>query len=148
VHLEIAPPPYTRICVRATVVVEDEMRMASSLQQLDKDLIRFLSPWPAPDLGARPKNYYEETAIGQFIRDCPYIRSFDSLELEMTPVESEDKYGRSIASIAGRSRSASPDASSSVHAVCYYTSALHHKLDVRVAIASKSFDRRKSGERR
>ncbi|MEB3317624.1 MAG: hypothetical protein VKO39_05730 [Cyanobacteriota bacterium] len=148
VRLQIAPPPYRRICVKATVVVEDQMRMAMALQQLQKDLVRFLSPWPAPDLGARPKNYYEETAISQFIRDRHYIRSIDRLELEESPVEGDDKYTSAIDLSAAKRIERTGEVSSLCQSVRYYTSALHHKLDVKAANASKRFGREESNERR
>jgi len=104
VRLQVAAPPYQAITVRATVVVKDETRLSTSLEQLQSELVRFLSPWPAPELGERPKVYFDETAISQFIRDRPYIDSIDTIELEGTSTES-----------------------SSV----YYTSALRHKLSAR-----------------
>jgi hypothetical protein len=85
-------------------VVKDGTRLSTTLEQLQAELVRFLSPWPAPELGERPKVYFDETAISQFIRDRPYIDSIDTIELEGTSTES-----------------------SSV----YYTSALRHKLSAR-----------------
>jgi hypothetical protein len=81
-QLRVAPPPYCAITVRATVVVMDETRVDTLLEQLQKDLVRYLSPWPDPDLAVRPKAYYSETAVGQFIRERSYIKSIGVLQLE------------------------------------------------------------------
>jgi hypothetical protein len=110
VRLQVACPPYCRIRVCASVVVE-ESRMASALQQLQIELVRFLSPWPSPDLGPRPNNYYEETVISQFIRDRPYIKSINRLKLLYESNESSE---------------AVEQMPKSSHV--YYTSALQHAL--------------------
>ncbi|MFZ9752679.1 MAG: hypothetical protein ACO3B3_03865 [Cyanobium sp.] len=81
-QLRVASPPYCAITVRATVVVMDETRVDTLLEQLQKDLVRYLSPWPDPDLAVRPKAYYSETAVGQFIRERSYIKSIGVLQLE------------------------------------------------------------------
>lgn len=119
VRLQVACPPYCRLRVAATVVVEDEGRLATSLQQLQADLVRFLSPWPSPDLGQRPRNYFEESAVSQFIRDRPYIRSIDCLELMAVPVDPVDLQVKP------------PDTMP-----IYYTSALRHDLKARPASIS------------
>jgi hypothetical protein len=106
VRLHVAAPPYQRIAVCATVVVKDETRLSTTLEQLQAELVRFLSPWPAPDLGERPKVYYDETAISQFIRNRPYIESIDTITIEPGEI--------------------SPNSS-----CVYYTSALRHKLSTR-----------------
>lgn len=79
-RVEVASPPYCRIRVHASVVVE-ESHLASALQQLQSELVRYLSPWPAPDLGSKPKNYFEESAISEFIRERAYIKSINDLTL-------------------------------------------------------------------
>lgn len=104
VRLQVGSPPYCRITVCATVVVRDELRIATALQHLQSDLVRFLSPWPAGDLGERPKIYYDESAISQFVRDRSYIKSIDSIELKYSPENPP---------------------------IVYYTSALRHELKVR-----------------
>jgi hypothetical protein len=115
VRLRVASPPYCRIRVCAAVVVE-EARLASALQQLQTDLVRFLSPWPAPDLGPRPKNYHEEAAISQFIRDRPYIKSINTLKLLYE--------GDAAASDPAQAPRDTPPTGSHI----YFTSALRHAL--------------------
>jgi hypothetical protein len=121
-RVQVACPPYRRLRVSATVVVADEARLATTLQQLQADLVRFLSPWPAPDLGQRPKNYFEESAISQFIRDRPYIQSIDSLTLTPVDLHADERQDKQVLSTPA-----------------YYTSALNHDLQARpasVALAS------------
>jgi len=89
------------------------------LQQLQADLLRFLSPWPAPDLGPRAQNYYEESVISQFIRDRSYIKSIDNLWLKYNMVGS------------GECLPVPPPVS-----VIYYTSAQRHELTARPASVS------------
>lgn len=117
-RLQVACPAYCRVIVCATVVVEDA-RLSSSLQQLQADLLRFLSPWPAPDLGPRAQNYYEESVISEFIRDRSYIKSIDNLSLKYNMVGS------------GECLPAPPPVS-----VIYYTSAQRHELTARPASVS------------
>lgn len=105
VQLQMAPPPYCRIKVRAKVIVNDEMRASTLLEQLQADLVRFLSPWPCPELGDRPKIYYDEAAISQFIRNRTYVKSIDNIELELECI-AEDAF------------------------CTYYTSALRHELSL------------------
>jgi hypothetical protein len=92
VRLQVAAPHYQAITVCATVVVKDETRLSTTLEQLQAELVRFLSPWPAPDLGEKPKAYFEQTAISQFIRDRPYIESIDTIKLSGNSAESPSVY--------------------------------------------------------
>jgi hypothetical protein len=89
----------------------DETRVDTSLEQLQKDLVRYLSPWPDPDLAVRPKAYYSETAIGQFIRDRSYIKSIDILQLEYKLPDNPHVYYTSASrhQLTPKSRSSSAD---------------------------------------
>jgi len=109
VQLRVASPPYCAITVCATVVVMDETRVSTSMEQLQKDLVRYLSPWPDPEFAERPKAYYVETAISQFIRDRSYIKSIDTLTLELDTVSTPHLYYTS----ASRHRLAARPSSSS-----------------------------------
>ena len=96
----------------------DATRITTSSQQLQRDLVEFLSPWPMPNLGARPQRYYEQTAVNQFIRDLPYVKSIDSLEL----LDAEDTTNSSQ--------------QSADNLFIYYTSALQHQIAGRAPSAS------------
>ena len=81
--------------------------VATSLQQLQQDLLLFLSPWPYQDpLFERPDAYYDELSIGHFIRERPYIYAIESLQLSYSPER--------------KKLTESP--------FLYYTSALQHEL--------------------
>ncbi len=124
VRLQVASPPYRRITVEATVVVQDDARMATFLQELQTDLVRFLSPWPDADLGPRPAHYYLKGAISQFIRDRPYIKSIDSLALKLDD-------GAALGDDQERD-----DICGHQESYVYYTSALRHDLR---AIAASAY---------
>jgi hypothetical protein len=109
VQLRVASPPYCAITVCATVVVIDETRVGTLLEQLQKDLVRYLSPWPDLEFTDRPKAYYTEAAISQFIRDRSYIKSIDTLILDV-------------------------ETTSTPH--LYYTSARRHRLAARPSSSS------------
>ena len=118
VELQIGTPVYCRTTVMAEVVMADASRIASSIQQLQQDLVRFLSPWPVPDLAPRPQRYYEQIAVSQFIRDRPYVKSIDSLQLSPAGDASD------------------PTQQCGGNAFIYYTSALQHQITARPPSAS------------
>jgi hypothetical protein len=118
VELQIGTPVYCRTTVMAEVVMADASRIASSIQQLQQDLVRFLSPWPVPDLAPRPHRYYEQIAVSQFIRDRPYVKSIDSLQLSPAGDASD------------------PTQQCGGNAFIYYTSALQHQITARPPSAS------------
>ena len=118
VELQVGTPVYCRKRVIAEVVMADTTRITTSSQQLQRDLVEFLSPWPMPNLGARPQRYYEQTAVNQFIRDLPYVKSIDSLEL----LDAEDTTNSSQ--------------QSADNLFIYYTSALQHQIAGRAPSAS------------
>ncbi|MFN7898285.1 MAG: hypothetical protein ACK5N0_01280 [Synechococcaceae cyanobacterium] len=84
--LAIVDPLYCRITVKAQVIVTRSVSVATALQQLQHDLVLFLSPWPLEDPSCpRPSAYYEELNIGHFIRERPYIQAIESLQLDYSP---------------------------------------------------------------
>jgi hypothetical protein len=107
VKLSIVDPHYCRITVKAEVIVANSVSTATALQQLQLDLVSFLSPWPLADSDfPRPNAYYEEINIGHFIRERPSIQAIEKLELAYSPdLETSQK-----------------------SAFLYFTSALQHQL--------------------
>jgi hypothetical protein len=118
VELQVGTPIYCRRSVIAEVVMADATRLSIYSQQLQRDLVEFLSPWPMPDLGPRPQRYYEQTEVSQFIRDRPYVKSIDSLE---------------ILDIGDTANSSLQPAD---NCFIYYTSALQHQITGRGPSAS------------
>ena len=86
VKLAIVEPVYCRITVHAQVIFTTTFSAAVALQQLQQDLVLFLSPWPSEDaLFNRPESYYDELSIGHFIRERPYVYAIETLQLSYSP---------------------------------------------------------------
>jgi hypothetical protein len=112
VRLEVTKPPYCRIEVHATLVLAEGAPIDTVLQQLNNDLVLFLSPWvPPPEIGRRVANYYERAAIHSFILTRPYVAAI--VELKLRRHLHENLHRRAPRGFV------------------YYTSALKHVLRIR-----------------
>ncbi|KAA0592740.1 hypothetical protein J2848_006015 [Azospirillum lipoferum] len=103
IKLGVSNPPYQRMKVTARLVFSDQDTVEASIQRLNDELIRFLSPWPDPASGPRPDNYYTADAVARFIRHRPYVLGILSFDY-------------------------APDPSPAVPGWSYLTSALAHAL--------------------
>ncbi|MQP66376.1 hypothetical protein GE253_13610 [Niveispirillum sp. SYP-B3756] len=114
ITLTVENPTYVRITVHAKVLFSDGDTVAAWTDTLNQELIDWLSPWPAPALGPRPADYYNDYAIGDFIRRRPYVRAILSLELSydpqnartgwhyLTSASTHDLSGETVSARAGR----------------------------------------------
>ncbi|HYE53170.1 MAG TPA: baseplate J/gp47 family protein, partial [Azospirillaceae bacterium] len=108
VTLTVENPPYVRVKVTAEVVFRDTDTAAAWSGRLNEELVAWLSPWPAPELGPRPSDYYTAYAVAAFIRHRAYVVAVLSLSLSYDPPEALDGW-------------------------CYLTSALQHDLSGKTA---------------
>lgn len=114
ITLTVENPTYVRITVHARVLFSDSDTVAAWTDTLNQELIDWLSPWPDPALGPRPADYYNDYAIGDFIRHRPYVRAILSLELSydpqnartgwhyLTSASTHDLSGETVSARAGR----------------------------------------------
>ncbi|MES2442407.1 MAG: hypothetical protein V4574_06220 [Pseudomonadota bacterium] len=81
-QVAVTNPPYLRLIVTATVEFTADDTSAFWEDQLNTDLIAWLSPWPpSPTLGKRPDDYYTRRSIAEFIRGRSYVLGIASLEI-------------------------------------------------------------------
>ena len=103
VQITVTNPTYVRLTVDAEVAFASADTGEACCAKLEAELVRWLSPWPPTDLGARPSAYFAKHAINEFIRHRPYVAAVVRLDL---------RYDRDLAA-------AGP---------CYITSAKTHAL--------------------
>lgn len=81
IRLSVTNPPWCRITVSAQVYYRDVDTATGLSDRLSQELTRFLSPWPCPDLGRRPAQYWRESAIAEFILGRSYVLGLDRIDL-------------------------------------------------------------------
>jgi len=81
IDLVVTNPTYVRLRVVADLVFTDEDTLEANKEQLNAELIQYLSPWPSPALGPRPDDYYTLNEVAHFVRNRPYVRAILSIAL-------------------------------------------------------------------
>lgn len=81
IQLTVTDPPYLRMQVHADLIFTDSDSVQANIEQLNAELIEFLSPWPPTTLPPRPDDYYTLKEVAHFIRNRPYVRAIISLRL-------------------------------------------------------------------
>lgn len=88
-EVAVTNPPYLRLTVDAVLEFSDENTSAYWIDQLQAELVEWLSPWPPdPKLGIRPANYYTRRAIAEFVRHRPYVHGIARLDVRPEPAPS------------------------------------------------------------
>ncbi len=86
VQLHVVNPVYVRIQVTTTVQFRDEDDPGAFIDQLNQELVQYLSPWfydvARATEGGR---YVTEDDISEFIQTRPYVAAMLSLKLEYAP---------------------------------------------------------------
>ena len=85
VRVTVTNPPYVRVRVSADLLFSDAMLPVACQQQLNRELIEWLSPWQPADLGARHAHYFTRQGIAEFIRKRSYVLGITSLVLSYDP---------------------------------------------------------------
>ncbi|KUR72074.1 hypothetical protein [Novosphingobium sp. FSW06-99] len=80
-RLQVTNPPWTRISVTATLTFTDDDTAFAWEARLQDELVRWLSPWPDPQLPPRDAAYWTRQAIAEFIRNRPYVQAIVHLSL-------------------------------------------------------------------
>ncbi len=84
VRLDVVNPVYVRLRVRATLSVSGEA--GASLDRLEAELVRYLSPWFYDAArAARGGAYASEDDVSEFIQTRPYVTSLESIAFDYTP---------------------------------------------------------------
>jgi hypothetical protein len=91
VDLAVTNPTYLRLKVVADLIFTDEDTLEANKERLNAELIQYLSPWPAPVLGARPDDYYTLNEVAHFVRNRPYVRAI--LSIALVPEEPAEQNG-------------------------------------------------------
>ncbi len=81
IDLKVTNPTYLRIKVIADLIFTDDDTVEANKEQLNAELIAYLSPWPSPTLGPRADDYYTLNEVAHFIRNRPYVRAILSLKV-------------------------------------------------------------------
>ncbi len=133
VQLTVSNPPYQRLKVVADLVFTDDDSVQACINRLNEELIAYLSPWPAPDLGPRPHDYYTRKEVAHFVRHRPYVRGI--LSLRLMP-EGPDGTPALDAAATDQAPGAQADEPQASHHR-YFTSATSHALTGRATPASE-----------
>jgi hypothetical protein len=92
-EIAVTNPPYLPLCVATTVDFTADNTPAFWQEQLNSELIEWLSPWPPSSaLGPRPSDYYTRRAIAEFIRSRPYVLGITGLEVFPQPIAPGNGY--------------------------------------------------------
>lgn len=81
IKLAVTNPPYLQLTVSARISFSDQNTTAYWIEQLQAELVKWLSPWPNPALGPRPEDYYTRRAVAEFIRHRPYVEGIEWFEI-------------------------------------------------------------------
>jgi hypothetical protein len=86
IQLHVVNPLYVRIQVRTTVQFHAGSDAGAYTEQLNKELVEYLSPWfydaARATTGGR---YVSEGDISEFIQTRPYVEALLAIELEYEP---------------------------------------------------------------
>jgi hypothetical protein len=91
-EVAVTNPPYLRLTVTAKIEFSASDTPAFWEDQLNAELIEWLSPWPpSASLGPRPDDYFTRRAIAEFIRGRSYVLGIT--ELEISPEAQQRGHG-------------------------------------------------------
>jgi hypothetical protein len=91
--MAVTKPPYLPLFDVVTADFTDDKTPAFWQEQLNDELIEWLSPWPpTAALGLRPSDYYTRRAIAEFIRARPYVLGITRLEVFPQPIAPGNGY--------------------------------------------------------
>jgi hypothetical protein len=125
VELQVTNPPYRRLTIEADLVFNDLDTVDHWTQQLQADLVAWLSPWPPTHLGPRPAEYYTRQHVAAFIRSRDYVLGITRLHLTPEPVETDLGWTYLTSSLQHQLTGSSQPATQAVHGPARHLRAGH-----------------------